>query len=372
MVIIDVPYEEGGAGGRQTFKSYPPVPTLIFESPATTRPIFFHRSTQSDTLPIREMTMDSSTLSSSVTCASGLGDSSPAIRHNVVLFGESGVGKSSVVNMLLGDSATPAGVSGDARGFTLDSTPHDGEINGHLFRIWDTAGLDEGEGGAVPETKALLSLYRLLCSLDGGVSLLVFCMRGPRITAAAKKNWSLFQDIICQQKVPAVIAITYLENEDIDGWWGRNQPHFNDSGLIPDKGLRELDSTDQLLQCDEGVACVTATKGKQDVFNNIYDMSCKKLKKLVYESHLDDPWKIERIQWFRVAVKSAIDAEWLCGLHFITRTEKEPGEATLKLMATWGERWEKEAVFVAKMLDKSLNSKGKKPFFRRWRQAGIV
>lgn len=91
---------------------------------------------------------------------------------------------------------------------------------GTPFNIFDTAGLDEGDAGTVPKQDAIIQLYKLIDSLDAGVSLLIFCMRGPRIKDAAYKNWRFFHEIVCRRQVPIVVAITGLEQEPdpMDNW----------------------------------------------------------------------------------------------------------------------------------------------------------
>ncbi|KAF8970952.1 P-loop containing nucleoside triphosphate hydrolase protein [Flammula alnicola] len=124
--------------------------------------------------------------------------------HNIIVFGESGAGKSSIVNMLVGSDV--AKISSLATGCTFESNPYDFNIEDVLFKIHDTAGLDEGEAGRVPKIEAIVQLWKLLRDLKDGVSLLIFCMRAPRMKDSPKNNWSLFHDILCQKKVPIVIA----------------------------------------------------------------------------------------------------------------------------------------------------------------------
>jgi tRNA U34 5-carboxymethylaminomethyl modifying GTPase MnmE/TrmE len=89
----------------------------------------------------------------------------PVNRHDVVLFGEMGAGKSSVVNMLCGQDK--AAVSSSASGCTLSSTGYEGAMADQPFTFWDTAGLNEGDIGKVPNMKAVVGLYRLLRQLEG-------------------------------------------------------------------------------------------------------------------------------------------------------------------------------------------------------------
>ncbi|KAJ3521893.1 hypothetical protein NMY22_g12121 [Coprinellus aureogranulatus] len=164
----------------------------------------------------------------------------PPKRHKIVFFGETGVGKSSIINMLLGSDQ--AEVSSDAEGCTAKCTSYRVRINEEEYELWDTIGLNEGEQGNIPDIKAASSLYHQLRKLSdtGGVNLLVFCMRGPRVTTAGHRNWLLFHDVICDGKVPAVIVVTHLELEDMDTWWSRNELVFARYNIVPSTEVYRL------------------------------------------------------------------------------------------------------------------------------------
>ncbi|KZP07612.1 P-loop containing nucleoside triphosphate hydrolase protein, partial [Athelia psychrophila] len=163
---------------------------------------------------------------------------------NVVIFGETGVGKSSLINMIAGREI--ANVANAARGCTFQSTSYDMNVGARTFRLWDTAGMNENENGSVAAKDAIINLYKLLDGLQSGVGLFVYCMRG-RIKETTVKNYELFYEGFCQMEVPIVIIINALELEepDMNSWWSRNEPAFSRQGMLFD-----------------GHACVTATKGR--------------------------------------------------------------------------------------------------------------
>ncbi|KAH7925679.1 P-loop containing nucleoside triphosphate hydrolase protein [Leucogyrophana mollusca] len=204
---------------------------------------------------------------------------------NVIIFGETGSGKSSVINMISQTYVAP--ISSGATGCTFNYVRYPVEIQGAPFNLYDTAGLDEGDHGKVAKQDAIAQLYKLIVDLEGGVSLLVFCMRGPRIKEAAHKNWRLFHEVFCKKNVPIVIVITGLEQEDpMDNWWRQNKAAFHKYGMVP-----------------SGNACITATRGRQNrsgryVFEDEYEESRVKVSKLIEDSALAEPWKVNRIQWF--------------------------------------------------------------------------
>jgi hypothetical protein len=284
----------------------------------------------------------------------------PTTRYNIVLFGETGAGKSSIINMLCG--SVKATVSSGATGCTLSSTGYEGSIGNQPFMFWDTAGLNEGDVGRVPDMKAVVSLYGLLHKLEGGVSLMVFCMKAPRVTEAGRKNWDLFCNLLCQCQVPVVLAITYLDQEDMGSWWSENESHFVENGIAPSKIVyRQYPCTlegSEAAKTNAGAACITATKGKlrksgQYALEEEYEESCWKLKKLVFESHLPEPWKAEPVKWFQGIVREVRSGHWLCpDVRHVT--DYLPGQGVYKLMERWGMKSEEEAMNLAKAIEEGV------------------
>ncbi|KAH7916609.1 P-loop containing nucleoside triphosphate hydrolase protein [Hygrophoropsis aurantiaca] len=205
---------------------------------------------------------------------------------NVVIFGETGVGKSSLVNLIAGKKLTKT--SSSATGCTLDAKQHIVEINQHKFRLYDTVGLNEpslGENGYLIAVEKAFKLIKELES-SGGIRLLLFCMRGGRITAAAQYNYRLFFEILCDKKVPIALVITNLENEiSMDGWWHTNHKQFEKFGM---KSV--------------GHACVVADPGLDRIHQVKYDESRAKMHALILSQTDHSSWKAERGNWFvRVA-----------------------------------------------------------------------
>ena len=175
--------------------------------------------------------------------------------------------------MLSGGSE--ATVSSTAKGQTFRHDCYEKVIRGHCINVFDTVGLREGKKGRVPAAKAIEGLYRLMRGLDDGVSLLVYVVRGPRLSDSIRKNYELFYEIFCQRKVPIVLVITGLEHEeDMYGWWGRNEAAYRD---------------EKMMFAD--VACVTATtKGKRNLFAKEYEESQKKVEELVLGQCFKTTW----------------------------------------------------------------------------------
>ena len=142
-----------------------------------------------------------------------------------MIFGDSGVGKSSLINMLAGRKA--AETSSGVLGCTFESRQYTITINGEKINVWDTAGLDEGTRGRVPPQVAERSLTKLLRELRGanGIHLLVYCIRGPSVRKSLARNYTIFYSAICRKKVPIVAVVTGLEHEPaaMDDWWTQGE-----------------------------------------------------------------------------------------------------------------------------------------------------
>lgn len=241
--------------------------------------------------------------------------------RNIIFFGGTGEGKSSCINMLAGRNI--ADTSANATGCTFDNRMHNVTLNGEAYQLWDTAGLNEGEGGTVPHQEAIAMLYRLLKRLDNGISLLVFVMRAPRMKDSAQPNWTLFHEIICQQKVPIIAVVTGLELEEngMDNWWVRNRVHFED------KGMRT-----------SGYACVTGVRGRRrpngtHMFDPEYEESRTKLMKVITETCLLRPWKYTGVSWFKEVVEVSYRKAGGCsgGRERIESKKRIAGDAVVQL-----------------------------------------
>jgi len=237
---------------------------------------------------------------------------------NVIIFGETGAGKSSLVNLIAGRDV--AEMSSRATGCTFKSTCFPVNIGEKKFHLHDTAGLDEGQGGRVAKHDAIVQCYELLRKLDTGVNLLIFCMRAPRIKESCAQNWKLFRDIICQREIPVILVVTGLENEEksMDEWYPRNEQDFRNYEIFPTR-----------------VAGVTAIRGKKNrsgdyLFGPEYEESETKLRKMIEAVYLPTPWRVPRTEW----VQKIIESSYTSGKRpkEIIETRVAFGKATEELM----------------------------------------
>ncbi|KAG1723930.1 P-loop containing nucleoside triphosphate hydrolase protein [Suillus lakei] len=184
---------------------------------------------------------------------------------NIVLFGQMGAGKSSLVNLMAGKDV--ASTSNDMQCSTLHWQEYPIKFDGESYKVFDTVGLNEPQLGITQYLDAVENSYKLIRDLErqGGIDLLLFCMRAGRLTATVQTNYRLFHEFLCDKKVPIVVVITHLENEvgEMDAWWKRNKAIFRD---------REVQVT--------GHACITAIRGN---FPLRHEESRTTIRKLVKE-----------------------------------------------------------------------------------------
>jgi len=200
--------------------------------------------------------------------------------HNIILFGEAGSGKSSLVNMIVGENV--AKVSSELLGCTFKNEAYDAKIGNTFFRIYDTAGLNEGEQGRVPHWKSVKELYTLIRKLDG-VSLLIYCIRG-RIKENTKANWILFDKVICGEQVPAVLVVTGLENER--DWDDRSK-------------VKKFKTTFESYNIKpKEIATVVSIMGRREEFQSHYKTSQQKLRDMITKFHSKKPWSKGKEEWF--------------------------------------------------------------------------
>ncbi|KAG1769575.1 P-loop containing nucleoside triphosphate hydrolase protein [Suillus occidentalis] len=163
----------------------------------------------------------------------GPASSSKREAKNVVIFGETGSGKSSIINVIAQKQV--AATSNDAVGCTSKPKRYSVDISGQKFVLFDTAGLNEGTAGTVPLRQARRQLKNLLDKLlnhksqSGGVDLIVYCVRNttaPRIIIDA---YDTVYSGICRKKgVPIVVVVTGLESESpMESWWDSHKDKFS-------------------------------------------------------------------------------------------------------------------------------------------------
>ncbi|KAG0697665.1 P-loop containing nucleoside triphosphate hydrolase protein [Suillus ampliporus] len=205
-------------------------------------------------------------------------------RPNFVVFGEMGVGKSSLINLIAGEQRAES--SSGTQSCTLESTQYqirlsDPQLDVNLF---DTAGLDSPTMNNTSYLDALVKAHELIVSLknQGGVHGLLFCMKGGRVSSTMQQNYRLFYEFLCQEQVPLALVVTNLENEaDMDEWWTRNKAHIEKSGIVP------------ITQ-----VCITTIKGHDNVHEKRYNESRKKVHNMLKELASSEACSVDVGSWF--------------------------------------------------------------------------
>ncbi|KAG2036966.1 P-loop containing nucleoside triphosphate hydrolase protein [Suillus americanus] len=196
----------------------------------------------------------------------------------IVLFGETGAGKSSLVNLMAGREV--AYTSPDMQRATLRWNEYAINFDGNSYTVFDTIGLEEPQLGINEYLESVENAYKLIRELDkqGGIDLLLFCVRAGRVTSTLQSNYRLFNEFLCEKKVPIVLAITNLEREKkMEDWWDRNKDTF---------GRYQIQVA--------GHACITAANRLDGRHKVLYEESRITIRKLVEEFTADgkkEAWK---------------------------------------------------------------------------------
>lgn len=195
----------------------------------------------------------------------------------MIIFGETGVGKSSLINLILGRE--DAKISQDAGGCTLDNKSYPVKIEGQTYHLYDTAGLNRGGADTLEHPGAVQNLTSLVQSLApngrSNIHLLVFVVRCGRLPQTTEKAYKFLYYDVCKARVPIVLVVTGCENvePDMDHWWSAStKERFERSGM-------EFD----------GHACVCADKGRmvEGEYSNseVFEESREKVQNLILREY---------------------------------------------------------------------------------------
>ena len=154
-----------------------------------------------------------------------------SISMNVVLTGESGIGKSSLVNLITGQQL--AKTSNDSSACTLSIKGYDASIDGRSFVLWDTPGFNEGLGAT--SMGSYSDRFRMLIDdleSNGGVDLVLFCMLASRAKVALMNNYFAVRALI-PKSTPVVAIVTSLERHPgrMEDWWLNSGPELTRLGM---------------------------------------------------------------------------------------------------------------------------------------------
>jgi len=197
---------------------------------------------------------------------------------NIVLFGKSGAGQSSVINLMAGEQR--AFTSLDMGRCTMHWSKYAIRFGGHNYNVFDTIGLNEPALGMEEYLKTILNARNLIMELDnkGGIDLLLFCVRAGRLSATMKDNYRLFYEWLCEKKVPIILVLTGLEREtEMEDWWTRNKHTMDKLQIVVDDHV-----------------CITAANNLDGRHQVLYEQSRKLIRSLVKKhtcDRLEGEWK---------------------------------------------------------------------------------
>jgi GTPase SAR1 family protein len=190
---------------------------------------------------------------------------------NIVLFGQSGVGKSSIVNLIAGEER--AKTSPGTERCTMRWEEHCIDFDGCTYKVFDTVGLEEPQLGTKEYLETIANAYDLIKTLKqaGGIHLLLFCVRAGRFTSTVRRNYQLFYEWFCEKKVPIVLVLTGLEREqNMEDWWTKYEGTFDKYKIVVN-----------------GHACITAANGLDGRQQASYQQSRELVRTLVKERARD-------------------------------------------------------------------------------------
>ncbi|KAG1732016.1 uncharacterized protein EDB91DRAFT_1152948 [Suillus paluster] len=153
---------------------------------------------------------------------------------NVLLFGGTGVGKSSIIRLI--NEKNPADTLPDAAHSRLKHA-NDVNLGGCHFKLWEISSI-----ASMCFCRRLIAKWKLKRSYkklhrDGGVHLLLYCMRGTTPQSALVRDYQLFTDIVGSTAgpggVPVASVVTGLEGypNDMDNWWMENKADLERLGM---------------------------------------------------------------------------------------------------------------------------------------------
>jgi len=177
--------------------------------------------------------------------------------RTIILLGEPGAGKSSVVNMLASDGSNDlAKVDNTAQGVNCRSDCYERQIGDKTYRIYDTVGPGESAAGTVDSVEAIIALYHLMRNTAGGVDLLVYVVRGPRITGHHEAIYKMFHDIFCEKEVPILLLLTHMDEVLKEpgaeaAWWLKNGDALEKKGMSFEKRACVMTSVESTGQYHE-------------------------------------------------------------------------------------------------------------------------
>ncbi|KAI5990457.1 hypothetical protein EDD15DRAFT_2452564 [Pisolithus albus] len=149
--------------------------------------------------------------------------------RNIVLLGESGVGKSSIINMVSGTQTTKTSNNVLGDGSKVDCYVVTAVRSKNQF-LGDE-GFRRGRGCGAHPVVAGIEDHR------SAIDLLILCMCSGRITNTIVQGYHAIYVEACARRVPIALVVNGLERSpdlNMHGWWARNKDSILNHGLAYD------------------------------------------------------------------------------------------------------------------------------------------
>ncbi|KAG6336384.1 hypothetical protein ID866_2704 [Astraeus odoratus] len=146
---------------------------------------------------------------------------------NVIVAGESGIGKSSLINLITGQQL--AATSNDSTTCTLSPHSYKTCIRGYDFTLWDTPGFNDGLDCRSDSTTSCSALVRSLIQRlqhqnGADIDLVLYCFPAARAKSNLLKNYRAICSLL-PPSTPIAAVVTRLERYEggMEGWWLKNE-----------------------------------------------------------------------------------------------------------------------------------------------------
>jgi hypothetical protein len=151
----------------------------------------------------------------------------------VLIFGETGVGKSAVINLIMGREVAPT--SPFTPTCTLEHTPYEISLENQHFKLWELSSIASTSFFQRLFTKWRMKKSHNKVYSDEGVYLLLYCIRSSRGKGTLYSHYKNFTSIVSSTfgLVPVTAVVTCLEDYpgDMDDWWKNNERYLEREGM---------------------------------------------------------------------------------------------------------------------------------------------
>lgn len=186
--------------------------------------------------------------------------------YKVALFGVTGCGKSSIINLLANKQV--ANVSTGVEACTRRAQWYPLSIGEKTFRLWDTMGFNQAEAKDINPLSPYEQAYALLQNLQDGVDLILLSARKDGINASLRSLYWLLDSFLFRGRAQIALILTHFDTPDKE-WWDRNRHVIAQRCDIPVQFLPH--------------ACITTTHNGSPESDPICDQSRQALRTLLEE-----------------------------------------------------------------------------------------